>query len=321
MARNWWIYIVLSVLLGVLFLLSVKELFYSATTAIKRSSGIDLPHLPLPSTNTSQQPTRLPIPDDAYNLSLNPHIPISEKHIASKRSPPKTNKRGPSRGPSLSIPTKPAPPNGMIDYTAPNEVKFPEQFNVDVALTRSPPKAIPVAPRTATEKNALGLPADSPLTNQPINATALMNVELSSLDPGAFTVQPAESKPKQLPENGHAEWHWVVTPNQTGEKHLRLHWQSIRILPNGTLEPPEDLGTAFATITVNVEPFKERAIPEFEKLVSENWKAILKYFLPSSGVVLIAWVWAKLRGKKAPSLLPKEGEEKKEEEDKDEETD
>ena len=159
------------------------------------------------------------------------------------------------------------------------------------------------------------------MTNQPIEVTQLMDVQLSSLDPGAFTVVATDAKPKQLPENGHAEWHWVVTPNQTGEKHLRLHWQSIQILPNGTLAPPEDLGTAYATITVNVEPLSKRIVPESEKFLSENWKGILKYFLPSSGFVLLVWIVAKVRGKKAPSLLPKEGEEAKEEEGKDEETD
>jgi hypothetical protein len=209
----------------------------------------------------------------------------------------------------------------MIDYTAPNEVKFSEQFNVDVALTRSPPKAIPLAPRTKSEKNALGLSPEFPMTNQLIEVTQLMDVQLSSLDPGAFNLVATDAKPKRLLENGHAEWHWVVTPNQTGEKHLRLHWQSIQILPNGTLAPPEDLGTAYATITVNVEPFNKRIIPESTKLLSENWKAILKYFLPSSGFVLLVWVWAKLRGKRAPSLLPKEEEKKKEEEGKDEDPD
>jgi hypothetical protein len=231
----------------------------------------------------------------------------------------------PPLAPAPYYPSEPAPDSlpsqGMLDYTAPHEVKFPEPFNVDVAITRVPPKTTPIAPRTGAEKEKLGLSSLNPMTNQAIEVSQLMDVELSSLDPGAFNVAATDARPKQLQENGHAEWHWVVTPNQTGEKHLRLHWQSIQILPNGTLAPPEDLGTAFATITVNVEPLSKRIIPESGKFISENWKKILGYFLPPSGFALLLWIWAKMRGKTPPSLIPKEGQEKEAEAGKDEDAD
>jgi hypothetical protein len=173
------------------------------------------------------------------------------------------------------------------------------KFNVDIAITRPGAGKTPKAPQNAADKEQLGLLNDNALKSQPIQITELMDVELTSADAGAFDVHPTDAKPKRLPVKGHAEWHWEVTPQQTGNKRLRLHWQSIGMRPDGTLSPPQDLGNAYATITVNVLPWRERIIPATSKFFADNWKSILGGLGVPSAAAIFAAIRAWMKKKRA----------------------
>lgn len=193
---------------------------------------------------------------------------------------------------------------GQLTYYAPHSVSLPDSFNVDVAIERSATASAPSAPLTAREREDLGLPVSGDIQSQPVEIGDQMVMTLTPADPETFTVVATDNQPKSLVAKGHAEWHWTVTPLKQGNYNLNLHWQVLHTLPNGALSPPQDLGHANATITVTVKPWAQRVLSASDQVIRDNWKAILSYFLPASGLTLIGLFWKKNRDKKSDEKEP-----------------
>lgn len=137
-----------------------------------------------------------------------------------------------------------------------------------------------------------------PLVLKVLPVSDEMAVTLRSKEAGAFTVVPPDSDIKGavrgLQPGGHAEWHRTVTPNAVGERHMILH--SV-FLDNSHGGAPLDQGNWEVAITVQVIPWYQAAGSFLGHAIRTSWPDILKWFLPSSGLVDIASIsgWRRKR--------------------------
>lgn len=192
---------------------------------------------------------------------------------------------------------------GVMNYNPPDKMTLNESVQVDVAVRRSGENAVALIPERAEAQARYGMENYSSIRGVEIPVSNVMEVELSSVEPGAFKIELAGDKQKTVAPDGHGEWHWIVTPLQVGTKHLKLHTQTIPLLRNGTRLPSIDGESRETSIAVSVLPWYWRLTPHLEQFASDNWKDILKYFLPSSGAALIAIWWKKRKQGKAESAM------------------
>lgn len=154
-----------------------------------------------------------------------------------------------------------------------------------------------------------------------LKVITLMLVTLSQPDnPGSFKIEedPKEARDQFLPNDSFAEWSWTVTPLKPAEVSKKLKVTAYLIfnekLPSG-LPMQVQISSFTATVTVKVQPRWER----LSDWMSENWKDVLKYLIPTgAGSAIIIWLIAKLTGKSTkPAEEKKEPAEDEDADDKD----
>jgi hypothetical protein len=184
--------------------------------------------------------------------------------------------------------------SGADDLRCANKMVQTKEVNIHVVIGGPKSKSTFLAPKSAGARSQLGFANDATLQNTVVAVGPYMDVTLRSSEAGAFTIAPIGNQVKSIADDGHAEWDWTVKPLSTGQKHLLLHTQAFRILPDGTKLPPEDLGTETATVGVTVLPWEQRFGSTSVKLLIDNWKAIIEFLVPGGGgaIWLAAW-WSK----------------------------
>jgi hypothetical protein len=139
-----------------------------------------------------------------------------------------------------------------------------------------------------------------------------MLVTLTQPDnPSSFKIDPdsKEQGDQFLPDDSDAEWSWTVTPLKPADAKRNLSINAYLIfdekLPDGTPMQAR-IGSYTAIVTIKIQPRWER----FKDWMSENWKDVLKYLIPTgAGSAIIVWLIAKLAGK---PTKPEEKEKEKE---------
>lgn len=194
-----------------------------------------------------------------------------------------------------------------MNFNPPSTMTLNVGSPVDVAIRRPANGPIALIPSDADAKDKYGLTGNGPVQGVTVAVSDVMDVELRAKDAAAFTIAPNDDQRKSVEPDGHAEWHWTVTPLKAGRQELLLHSMRIRMLANGRELPPTDDDTKVATITVTVLPWTQRIGPATGKFLSDNWKSILVYLLPGGAGAGILANWWKRRKKKQSEPAPPQG--------------
>jgi len=219
---------------------------------------------------------------------------------------PATPPAAPSQPPQAAAP---APETGTITNDTPPVMTVQVPVTVDVAVQR-PGANGETSPPGAAQAQNLGLNGNEPLSSQTLPVSDEMVITLRSEETDAFTVTPPDTDIKGavrgLEPGDHAEWHWTVTPNASGKKHLLLHSMFIAHMPDGS-NAPTDQGTFETTITVQVLPWYNRAGGFIVSALEAHWAGLLGWLVPASAGSAI-WQWwrtrRKRRGRTGPAVSP-----------------
>lgn len=190
------------------------------------------------------------------------------------------------------------------------------QFRVPLEMEESKPETSTVriygAKSSAAEKNSFASTGRASL-----KVLSAMSVSMTEPDnPNSFEITPDEagrhSGEQFVPDDGYAEWDWTVKPLQGGDQPKKLHITAEMVfygkLPNGTPARTE-IKSYDAVVKVKIKPRAEAA----KEWLSENWKDVLKYLVPSgAGATFIVYLLSRKRGRPKEE---KEGEGDDDEED------
>jgi hypothetical protein len=184
---------------------------------------------------------------------------------------------------------------GILSYDPPHQMTVGTPVNIDAAIRRYIDSSPPLVSGSSEARN-LGLVGRGPIESENIPVAEEMMVTLRSEESGAFKIDPPDTDIKRdsrsLKVGQHAEWHWVVTPLVSGERHLILHSVFVKRMKDGS-SIQNDQGSFERTIDIEVEPLGARIKDAVVTTFTEHWTMILAYFLPASGASLIAAWWTK----------------------------